>query len=48
MKPKKFDSEKPGQSYVGIGKLVIWAVVIVGFFLLKQCGFDVHYPTNAP
>lgn len=50
MRPKKPDngSRGRGQSYVGIGKLVMWAAVVVVVFLMKLCGFDVRYPTGTP
>lgn len=48
MKPKIPDGERQGQSCVGIGKLVMWAVVIVLVFLLKLCGFDMQYPIGTP
>ena len=37
-----------GQSIVGVGKIILWALVVVIVFLLKLCGFDVDYPSVTP
>jgi len=48
MKKKPSFLEKKGQSYVGVGKLIIWVLVIFIVFMLRLCGFDVQYPTFIP
>ncbi len=48
MKKRSPLHKKNGQSYVGIGKLILWILVVAVVFLLKLCGFDVQYPTVTP
>ena len=45
---KKIKKPPQGQSYFGIGKIVIWIIGLVIILILKLCGFDIAYPTGAP
>lgn len=48
MKKNSSRSEKPGHSYAGVGKIIMWVLVVAVVFFLKLCGFDVQYPTVTP
>ena len=48
MEKKQAHADNQGQSYVGLGKILIWIVVVGTVFLLKLCGFDVQFPTVTP